>query len=204
MYCFIHTTEEDYVFTFPDRPGFCPFSTFCNRIDPEIISGDQENHCSAVSHNRWLNQDAPSLVAGNYEAAIRIPATDLSGLEGRKLTEIYYFIREKPSSCTVKVYKKSDSNAPAEQIYSTATTSEVKAGSWNKHILSTPVEITNDDLWISVKVGHTANTRSIGCDPGPAVENGDWLFDDSDNEWRPLSDRAAISINWNIRGVVAP
>lgn len=173
--------------------------------EPDNISEEPEIVSPLVALNYDdRNQDSPSLPAGNYEAAIRIPATDLSDLQGGELIEIYYYIREKPSSATVKVYKKSDSNSPVEQVYSAATTSEVKANSWNKHILSTPVEITGDDLWLSVKLGHTENTRSIGCDPGPAVENGDWLFDDADSEWLPLSDRSAISINWNIRGVVKP
>lgn len=178
------------------------FSTGC---DPENISGEPEILAPLVALNYdGRNQDAPNLPSGNFEAAIRIPSSDLSDLQGRKLIEVYYYIREIPSSCTIKVYKKSDSNAPVEQVYSTATTSELKANAWNKHILTSPVEITNDDLWLSVKVGHTQDTRSIGCDPGPAVENGDWLFDGSDNEWLPLSDRSQISINWNIRGVVEP
>lgn len=150
------------------------------------------------------NQDAPLLPTGNYEAAIYFPASELNDLTGGKLIEVYYYIRELPASCTIKIYSKTSDSSPVELEYSAATGSDLLPNTWNKHILSTPVEITGEDIWIAVSLGHGADTRSIGCDPGPAVSGGDWLFDSGDGNWIPLSQRAGISINWNIRGVVEP
>ncbi|MCB0841831.1 MAG: hypothetical protein KDE26_01055, partial [Bacteroidetes bacterium] len=143
------------------------------------------------------NNDAPLLPAATYEAATMFPKEDISDLLGGKLIEVYYYIRDVPVSSTIKIYKKSDSDGPLDLIYSEVTTNDLKGRSWNKHILKSPVEITDDDLWISLKFTHTSQTGSIGCDLGPAVDNGDWLLDSADGLWIPLSQRAGININWN-------
>jgi len=43
---------------------------------------------------------------------------------------------------------------------------------------------------------------TVGCDPGPAVPDGDWLYSSADGQWMALSQRFRVSINWNIRGTV--
>jgi hypothetical protein len=51
-------------------------------------------------------------------------------------------------------------------------------------------------------VYHNDVLQSIGCDAGPAAPDGDWLYQDSDQEWQTFRQRTGESINWNIRGKV--
>ena len=151
-----------------------------------------------------VNNDAPLLPAATYEAAIKFPKEDIDDLRGGKLVEVYYFVKDLPTSSTIKIYQKTVSGDPDELVYSEVTTSDLLPRGWNKHILKSSVEITDEDLWIAVKFTHSSQIGSIGCDRGPAVTNGDWLKDSADDLWIPLTQRAGININWNIRGVVDP
>ena len=75
----------------------------------------------------------------------------------------------------------------------------------NSHILSAPLDISGEDLWISIAFNHGQTERVMGCDPGPAANNGDWFYDDSVQDWRKFSvvTNPTISVNWNIRGIIS-
>lgn len=148
------------------------------------------------------NVDAPSLPANSYEAGVRFPASQMNTYAGDRLMEANFYVEEIPSSCVLQVYVRSDSNTPDSLVYSANVQGELRAGQWNSHELSTPYELTGEDLWITLAFSHTGQQRTIGCDPGPAVTNGDWLLDAADDLWIPLSQRAALNINWNIRGAI--
>ena len=34
------------------------------------------------------------------------------------------------------------------------------------------------------------------------VTDGDWLFSSADGMWTPFNQRVAVSVNWNVRGIV--
>ena len=152
------------------------------------------------------NLTAPLLPGNTFEAAVKFTSTETSEVKGGKLIEVYYYILEEPASCGIKVYQKSGTNGPDVLLYSAVTTTEISPQSWNKHTLSTPIDIGDEDIWIAVRLQHSGNQQTIGCDPGPAHPNGDWLFDSSDGEWIKMNDRSSneVNINWNIRGVVDP
>ena len=152
------------------------------------------------------NLTAPLLPGNTFEAAVKFTSSETGEVKGGKLIEVYYYLLEQPSSCAIKVYQKSSANGPEVLLYSEATTNEISPQSWNKHTLSTPVDIGDDDIWIAVRLQHAGNQQTIGCDPGPAHPNGDWLFDSADGEWRKMNERSSneVNINWNIRGVVDP
>lgn len=150
------------------------------------------------------NQDAPSLPANSYEAAVRFPASQMGQYAGDRLTEANFFIQTVPQSCELRIYVKSDNNAPDSLVYSANVRSALRANSWNKHTLTTPYSLTGEDVWITLSFAHTNEQRTVGCDQGPARTNGDWLLDAADNQWIPLSQRSPININWNIRGAIDP
>ncbi|MEM7101734.1 MAG: hypothetical protein AAF502_01310 [Bacteroidota bacterium] len=151
------------------------------------------------------NLTAPVLPGGaTYEAAAKFTAGSLQNMIGDRLVEIDFFIQEIPSTCVVKVYTSNGGNSPVTEIYSSNVLASLSANSWNNHRLSTPYTITNEDIWIAVEFTHPSDARTVGCDPGPAVFNGDWIFDSSVGSWNPLSDVSTIDINWNIRGNVEP
>ncbi len=161
-------------------------STSCkkDKISYEIINYD------------GANLAAPSLAAGTYQGAAKFPANLLTEYEGAKLKEIDFYIRNLPTSCKVKVYKKSDLSM--EMVYEQSV-ENVSADSWNTHTLTTPVTVDTDDLWLAIE--YTGDGAILGCDPGPAATNGDWFYDNSVGTWNPLvSVYPGININWNIRG----
>ena len=73
--------------------------------------------------------------------------------------------------------------------------------------MTDPITLENDEYWLSVRVVHTTQQQSFGCDAGPANANGNWLFSSLDNSWITFSERnnndPSASVNWNIRGEIA-
>ncbi|MDX1909617.1 MAG: hypothetical protein SF053_21440 [Bacteroidia bacterium] len=150
------------------------------------------------------NVTAPQLPANSYEAAARFAGGSLGFATGT-LEDVYFYILDRPSSCTIKVYEGTADNAPDSLIYSAVVSSDVVANSWNRHTLTRDVKVGAKDLWIAVKFSHSLDQRTLGCDAGPAAADGDWLLDAADGQWIKLVNRTSlININWNIRGAVTP
>ncbi|MFT5747510.1 MAG: hypothetical protein ACI920_002897, partial [Saprospiraceae bacterium] len=117
------------------------------------------------------------------------------------LTEVRFYVKSPPNSLRVRVYGPGMNEAPGDILYqSNALTALVESESWYTHTLTQPVTITGDELWLAVSFSHNNNLRSIGCDSGPAVANGDFIFDESFNNWAKFSVETSESVNWNIRG----
>jgi len=150
------------------------------------------------------NENAPILQAGVHEAGARFTANRLDGLVGKRLEAVEFYLAEYPDRCEVLIYDEGTATSPGNLIYSADITFLTENFAWNYHSLFNPIEITGDDLWIVIKVEHSEAYSSIGCDPGPAQSNGDWMLSNSDNQWRSFRDRTnnQVSINWNIRGIV--
>ncbi len=168
--------------------------------------GKDDENLPDFQYDRGSNT-APFFEPGTYEAAARFTPVQTGPFEGEKLTDIEFFIVNLPTSCEVKVYGQGTPTTPGDLLYSAAVTGNISANNWNTHTLSTPVNITSEDLWLVVRVIHDSRTNSVGCDPGPAVSNGDWLLDEAgDGEWLTYRARTAdvVNINWNIRGYAAP
>jgi hypothetical protein len=148
------------------------------------------------------NFAAPILPAGTYEAAAKYNQNIMSPFAGYTFKEVRYYIDNLPEQASVIIYEDAGSN-PGAVLYSSNVTSEVNDRSWNEHTLSTPLTLDGSAIWVAIRFVHAQDQTSIGCDPGPAVSNGDWLFDNADNQWRSFEDRTITeSINWNIRAVV--
>ena len=171
--------------------------TACKKDDEEIIDADL--------HYDTANQSAPFLEAGVHEAAARFTANQTRALQGRNLIEVDYYLLEMPAKVEVRVFGMGTADEPGNLLYTKDVTSTSNGSSWNTHVLDTPVEILGEDLWVCVKVLHNSRINSVGCDVGPANNNGDWTFSDSDNDWKSLRDRTEqnVNINWNIRGKVS-
>ena len=148
------------------------------------------------------NLTAPSLAAGAYEAGARFTSTQIGNMAGRKLIEVRYFIFTPAEVCSIKVYGPSSASEPGAQLYAADVTNDVQGHQWNTHALAQPVSVASTDLWICVEFTNAIGQPTVGCDPGPAVQDGDWLYSSADGQWMPLSQRYPVSINWNIRGTV--
>lgn len=148
------------------------------------------------------NASGPLLLAGNFEAAARFPASETSAFQGQRLREVTWFMGVLPASCKVRVYGPGNGNEPGSLLYSADVTDRVQVPAWNTHELRDPIPIDGQELWISIAFTHPATQQSIGCDAGPNVPDGDWLFSSNDNQWRTYIQRTGESVNWNIRGIV--
>ena len=150
------------------------------------------------------NQSAPFFDPGTYEAAARFTANYTREYEGKNLEAVEFYLAELPDQCEVRIYDIGSATEPGDLLYSAEITN-LGSNAWNKHTLNTPLELSGDDLWISIKVTTDERSNIMGCDPGPANSNGDWTFSSEDNAWQTYRDRTnnIVNINWNIRGDVA-
>ncbi len=146
------------------------------------------------------NATGPFLEAGEHELAVRFPASMMADYVGRELTEISFFVGDVlPEQCRVRVYR-GGAVSPGGMLYEFDVTNGLQTLRWNRHILSAPLALEADDLWISVFVTHAAGQQSIGCDAGPRRDGGDWLYQSADGSWQTYEQRTAERVNWNIRG----
>ncbi len=146
---------------------------------------------------------APFLAAGTHQAAVRFTDAEIGDLAGREILQIQFFIVERPENCTIRIYGQGTDSTPGTQLYSANLGDNVDEGDWNYHTLNQSLQLSSDDIWISVEFSHSDRKATFGCDPGPAVMDGDWLYSNSDQQWLPLSQRTTTSINWNLRAIVA-
>ncbi|MEK7728009.1 MAG: hypothetical protein AAB354_06305 [candidate division KSB1 bacterium] len=166
-----------------------------NTLGP--VSGEE-----ALLHYDKDQDSSPFLAAGRYEAAARFTSTQIGNRTGRDLAEVRYYVANKPESMRVKIYGAQSSAAPGSLLYSADVLAATQPHTWNTHLLAQPVRLTSNDIWISLEFSHSARQATLGCDPGPAVTDGDWLYAADDGQWQTLRQRTTININWNIRGVV--
>ncbi len=161
-----------------------------------------ENDEDALLHYDKEQDSSPFLNGGRYEAAARFTNVQIGTRAGRTLAAIQFYIANKPATCTVKVYGAQNASMPGSLLYSADVSAATQANSWNTHQLTQSLALPSTDVWISIEFSHTARQATLGCDPGPAVQDGDWLFAASDGQWQTLRARTTININWNIRGVL--
>jgi hypothetical protein len=150
------------------------------------------------------NLDAPQFLPGDYQMAARFPVSELQRFQGQLLEEIQVYIQDRPARAQIIVYGEGTANTPGPELYSANITTDLRRDQWNSHMLSTPIEISDQEIWLAIQVRHRDPMASVGCDPGPAVTNGDLMMDDNGN-WTDLRafTNNAIDINWNIRGVLS-
>ena len=148
------------------------------------------------------NMDAPLLPQGTYESGIRLSSGLMGQYAGLNLEKIRYYIKDMPLTCEIRVYEFSNGNEPGNLLYSKDVRSETSALSWNEHVLDQPIELSGSDLWLAVRYSQQGTQRTMGCDPGPAKYNGDWIWDEADDLWLRLIERSEADINWNLRGYV--
>lgn len=145
------------------------------------------------------NFSAPQLPQGIYEAAVRFPSSLTSALEGQFLRQVAVYLTNVPASTEIIVYTVEEGSQTLIPVYNADVGAQMTTDSWNVHSLSTPVEITGRDLWVSVKVDHPAQIGSVGCDEGPARQNGDFIAEEGDTQWSNLRTFANSDVNWNIK-----
>lgn len=173
--------------------GLVAFSTGCKKDEiNNILNYDGEN------------VTGPELAAGYHELGARY-TPDLTGaFAGRQLIAVQYFMGQKPQAAEIRIYGEGSASFPGQLLYSADITDEIRTLRWSEHTLDVPVDIAEEDLWISIGVTHAALQQSLGCDAGNSYTgNGDWLFQSADGQWLTFANRTGDRINWNIRGKIS-
>lgn len=149
------------------------------------------------------NEAAPILEEGNYTAAVRFPAAFLEDYIGSEITGIEFYLADLPGRTVLSVFGEGTSTQPGQSISTRDVTLDVNQSSWNSFDLLAPVLIGDQDIWVGVEVDLNFDQPSIGCDPGPAIENGDFI-NSTGSQFSTLRDftNGAVNINWNIRAIV--
>ena len=168
-----------------------------------LLSSCAEEEGFILNHD-GDNFSAPFLPAGTHITAAKFENNDLDRFEGRFLEEIHFYIVNVPANAVIEVYGEGGLETPGPLIMSVDIGNNMAPQQWNAYILDQPIEITGEELWICITVTHNVNNNSVGCDPGPAVQNGDWLLAEDSPGWETLREytSGATSINWNIRGIM--
>ncbi len=164
---------------------------------------DDDTQDSADLKYDGQNFSAPLFTDSAIEAGCRFPSNLTSNFTGQNLTEVQFYIMQVPTTCELLIYDQGTSSTPGTLLYERDLSSSIQADGWQSHNLGTPIELTGEDLWINIKVSHTGSQQSIGCDQGPALQNGDWMRLDNGG-WQTLRNYSnnEVNINWNIRGFV--
>ncbi len=173
------------------------FISACNKDDDPRLNAD-------TLHYDGDNAAAPQLPFGEYEASAKFTFSKLERFLGKELYEVNFFTQAVPFNMELIIYGQGDENTPGTVLYN-QDLNGINENSWNDITLNNPIQITGEDLWISLKFSHPEDMRSIGCDPGPAENNGDRMRDYSSGDWTNLRDFTSgeVDINWNIRGQVS-
>lgn len=146
------------------------------------------------------NLTGPILEAGTHRFAVQFNPEDLDPFAGQNLESARIFIGRAPTSMRISVHAGGTS-APGVELTALSVTSFGNTQRFIDYRLPDLVPIVPDDvLWIVAEVELAEDQQSIGCDAGPAVEGGDWLW--SGDRYIPYSERTPESVNWNIRGVI--
>lgn len=187
----IFLSGYNYLFFF----AICIFLSSCgDDITPEST---QE---SFLLHYDGNNFDAPLFPVGSYEFAVRFPSEMMKEYENRSISEISIFLADIPAEMSINIAQESSTNSPSDPLYSQLVT-DANGGQWNSITLDSPYELNSSTIWVRVAVVLDKVQSSVGCDEGPAVSNGDWLYIDDFMTWETFSNlsNGNESINWNIR-----
>ena len=153
----------------------------------------------ATLHYDGPNFTAPPLPPADYEAAARFTDFELGEYIGEEVTEVIFYFAGIPSATSVRIYGEGTPGSPGGSVLYQASISGSLQQGWNVHRVRSPVEITGEDLWISIAFTHNGNFQSIGCDEGPGHPDGQWIYSTLSNTWETYRDAAGENINWNIR-----
>ncbi len=165
----------------------------------KIIHSTQRDQATLELDN-GTNYDAIGLTAaGTFQVAAQFTAAQTAQYTGWNLIQVQVYINDVPTSAALKIYDAGTATSPGTLLYSAPFTPV--ASSWQTIDLSTPVAITGGDIWVGYEVTHPAGLYPAGCDAGPAVSGGDWIY--NGGTWSQLHIIApSLNYNWNIAAVV--
>ena len=147
------------------------------------------------------NDSGPLLTEGQHRLGVQFIQSDLTPFVGRELVGISVYIGQAPASMRLSVSSGGAVVPGIELLGFDTDLSNVTERGFYDYLFDTPLVLDYEDvLWLVAEIELDATQQSIGCDAGPAVEGGDWLW--SSDRWLTYRERTNESVNWNIRGLV--
>ena len=191
-------------------PVTTPVEEYVNVINPEQFGlantanptpSPNVSDDVVIRYDNGVNDDAIGLTSGGtFQVSAYWPASSMGQYAGMELTSVEIFINDPPSSCVLKIYDQGSATVPGSLLHQ--QTLSVNPVAWNNIVLSSPVSITGNDIWIGYEVTHGGSEFPAGCDAGPAVAGfGDMISLDGVS-FEPMSG-LGLNYNWNIAGTLS-
>lgn|GEM_PF-6884130 len=132
-----------------------------------------------------------------YEIGIRLIPIILKPYKEYKITKVKVYIKEKPVSLVLNIYKKKNNFQPGDLILSQRI-GYVRDNSWNEILLDKYISLKeNDEIWIGFNTKVDKNCINVfGFDYGPSYING--ALCRINGVWKPLNTEG----NLNIRAII--
>ncbi len=165
----------------------------------EAYSPQSTDRSTTLRYDNGVNFNSIGLTSGGtFEYAARFPATMVTPLAGQSITHVLTYIGD-PGTFNLKIYGAGTTTTPGSLLYTQSFTAITDA--WKTIDLTTPVVVGTTDIWVSIEVTHAAGVFPAGTDAGPAVVDGDWIY--NGGVWSRLSVIApTLNYNWNLAAVV--
>jgi hypothetical protein len=148
--------------------------------------------------------DAPTLAAGNYKAAVKFDAARMSSYKNDEIAEMWFYILQKPYTFKISIYESNGGGNPDSLLFRKSVLGTLVENSWNQYVFDKPIKITGKEIWATLEFQTSVEQKIFGCDAGPAANNGDFLWDETDSLWNTYRQRTGESVNWNIRLAIKP
>jgi len=134
---------------------------------------------------------------GTFQFGAMFPTNMTNAYINMEINEVQVYVNDVVTASKIYVYGHGSAGAPGAILHEQSFTAII---GWNNITLTSPVEISGGDIWVTCEVSHDADMFPAGCDAGLHVENGDWFK--SGASWVPMHiANPVLDANWNIRAI---
>ncbi len=184
------------------------YKTLSHSQGPQVDPNAKPGGPSAETRDEVLRWDDGTNYTSVYwnsapidvKVGARFPAGTTTPYAGMELTSVEIFISDaSATNCSLRIYGHGSSTTPGPLIHTQPFTPV--ATSWNTLVLTDPVLITGEDLWITYNFTQIDLVGTPGCDDGPQNPNGDFVS--TGVGWSHLGEvgsGSGLFPNWNIAG----
>ncbi len=144
------------------------------------------------------NASAVGLTSGGtIQFGAMFPTAMTNAYINMEINEVQVYVNDIVTASKVYVYGHGSEDSPGAILHEQTFVATI---GWNNITLTSPVEISGGDIWVTCEVTHDEALFPAGNDAGPHVTNGDWFK--SGASWVPMHvANPALDANWNIRAL---
>lgn len=168
---------------------------------PLKVADDADETEKSDAVIRWDSGTAAwaiSLPPGALYTAAYFPASVMNQHTGKQLNQVSVRIHSSAASCEVIIHGHGTATQPGALLHTQAIATT--ANSWNLITLSSPVNISGQDLWIVFKFTLNEQMAPLTADAGPAVTGFGDLLSGNGITYYSMATQHNLNYNWNIAG----